>query len=156
MKIAVTATSPSMNADLDPRFGRCAYFVVFDTTSKESATVPNAHASGSGAGIQAARLVAKLGADHVLTGSCGPNALEALSAAGIGVIEGCSGPVRAAIEDFEGGRLRTDTPPRSAAGDRGEPRGRGGAGGGDPGVGRGGGGGRGRGTGRGRRAGRGQ
>ncbi len=73
MKIAVSASEPSLDAELDPRFGRCAYFVVFDTTSEELETAPNPHASATGgAGVQAARLVSELGAERVLYGSDAP------------------------------------------------------------------------------------
>jgi hypothetical protein len=30
MKICVTAVAPSLDAQIDPRFGRCAYFIIID------------------------------------------------------------------------------------------------------------------------------
>jgi predicted Fe-Mo cluster-binding NifX family protein len=60
---------------------------------------------GQGAGIQSARLMADKGVRHVLTGNCGPNAHQALSTAGIGVIVGCTGTVREVIEQFKAGQL---------------------------------------------------
>jgi predicted Fe-Mo cluster-binding NifX family protein len=163
MKIAVSASGPSIDAELDPRFGRCAYFVLFDTTSQEAVTAANPHAAATGgAGVQAARLVTELGAERVLTGSCGPNARQALNAAGIAVVEDCSGTVRSALADLETGRLPTGEkggspagadPPRQSGASRGRGGGRGlgrgGGGGGGRGLGRGGGGGGGRGRGRG-------
>ena len=35
MKIAVSATGPDLDAEVDPRFGRCAYFAVGDTDTME-------------------------------------------------------------------------------------------------------------------------
>ena len=30
MRIAITATGPTLDAEVDPRFGRCQYFIVVD------------------------------------------------------------------------------------------------------------------------------
>lgn len=106
MKIALTATAPDLDANVDPRFGRCPYFLVYDTDSSSFEAVENTSAAlGGGAGIQAARFIAEHGATTVLTGHCGPNAHQTLSAAGIAVVVGCSGPIREAIEQFTTGQL---------------------------------------------------
>ena len=83
MKIAITATGLTLDANLDPRFGRCAYFLVVDTNTMEFEAVENPNvALGGGAGIQSAQLMAAKDVKFVLTGNCGPNAHETLSAAG--------------------------------------------------------------------------
>jgi predicted Fe-Mo cluster-binding NifX family protein len=108
----VTSTGPSLNAPLDPRFGRCSCFVFVETDDLSFEAVDNANSSrGGGAGIQSARLVAEKGAEVVLTGSCGPNAHQTLTAAGIGVVVGCSGTVSDVVEQFESGALRTADAP---------------------------------------------
>jgi len=67
--------------------------------------VGNLHISrDSGAGIQAAQLMTDKGAQFVVTGNCGPNAYQTLSAAGLGVIVGCSGTVRDVVKSFKEGR----------------------------------------------------
>jgi predicted Fe-Mo cluster-binding NifX family protein/ferredoxin len=104
MKIAISATHGSLDAQVDPRFGRCPYFLIVETDrlSYEALENPNA-GLGGGAGIQSAQLVAQRGVRHVLTGNCGPNAYHTLSAAGIAVVAGCSGPVREVIARFTAG-----------------------------------------------------
>jgi len=100
--------SAGLNAQVDPRFGRAAYFVFVDTDSMDSESVsnPNVGAVG-GAGIQSAQLVAERGARVVITGHLGPNAASALSAAGIEVVLGVQGmTVREAVEAFKAGRLQ--------------------------------------------------
>jgi len=68
--------------------------------------VENPHATlGGGVGIQAGQTMAKLGVTHVLTGNCGPNAFQTLSAAGITIVTGCSGLVRDSIERFKSGSM---------------------------------------------------
>jgi len=106
MKIVVTATQPSLDAAVDPRFGRCPYFLIVDTDDLALQAVENPNAMlGSGAGIQSAQLMAEKGVGFVLTGNCGPNACQALSAAGIQVIDGCSGVVRDVVEQFKAEQL---------------------------------------------------
>jgi predicted Fe-Mo cluster-binding NifX family protein len=116
MRIAITASGPTLDANVDPRFGRCAYFLIVDTDTLESEAVENPNiALGQGAGIQSAQLIAAKGAKSLLTGNCGPNAHETLSAAGVEVILGCSGAVRDVIEQFKAGRLSAATGPNVAS-----------------------------------------
>jgi predicted Fe-Mo cluster-binding NifX family protein len=89
---------------MDPRFGRCAYFVIVETDTMVFEAMENAGGSlGGGAGIQAGRFLAQKGVQAVLTGNCGPNAHETLGAAGISVYTGCSGTVAEAVKVFKAG-----------------------------------------------------
>ena len=73
MKIAITATEPTMEASVDPRFGRCPSFVIIETDDMSFEAVDNAsQVLGQGSGIQAARFMVDKGVQHVLTGNCGP------------------------------------------------------------------------------------
>jgi predicted Fe-Mo cluster-binding NifX family protein len=115
MKIVVTAAGPSLDAAIDPRFGRCAYFVFVDTEDMSVEAIANeSGAHSGGAGIQSAQLLAQRGVKAVLTGNCGPNAHQTLSAAGIDVIVGCAGNVSEAIERFKAGQLQTASAPNVA------------------------------------------
>ena len=89
MRIAVTSTGPELESQVDPRFGRCQYFLIveLDDLAFEAIENPNI-AIGGGAGIQSAHLMSEKGAKVVLTGNCGPNAHATLCAAGIEVIVG--------------------------------------------------------------------
>lgn len=104
MKVAVTAPSPNIDDAVDPRFGRCPYFLIVDTETMESEAVENPYLDASGgAGIQSAQLVASKGARAVLTGNCGPNAFQTLTAAGVEVVTGISGTIRAAVKNYASG-----------------------------------------------------
>ena len=107
MKIAITSQGKDLNANLDPRFGRCQYFLIYDTESEELEVLENPNISaGGGAGIQAAQTVAEKGVEAVLTGNVGPNAFRTLSAAGITVYAGVPGRVLDAIDGLKKGVLK--------------------------------------------------
>ena len=104
MKIAVSASSPGLESDVDPRFGRCPFYLIVDPQTMDFDVVENPYAdASSGAGIQAAQLVAQKNAEAVLTGSCGPNAFETLKAAGLKVIVGVTGSVSEALRRYASG-----------------------------------------------------
>jgi predicted Fe-Mo cluster-binding NifX family protein len=104
MKIAVSASSPELDSPVDPRFGRCPYFLIVDPETMEFEIVENPYVGASGgAGIQAAQLVAGKGVQAVLTGSCGPNAFQTLQAAGAKVVVGVTETVREAVQQFMSG-----------------------------------------------------
>jgi len=106
MILAISAAGTDVSSQVDPRFGRCRYFVFFDTETKRVEAEPNAAGqAGGGAGVQAAQQVANKGAGVVLTGNVGPNAHQALSAAEITVHTGMSGSVKDAIDCYLGGKL---------------------------------------------------
>ena len=107
MKIAITATAASLDAEIDPRFGRCQYFIIADPETMQFEALENSSAmAGGGAGVSTAQMIAGIGIEAVLTGNCGPNAYQGLSAAGIKVITGVSGKVREAIQDYKAGKLK--------------------------------------------------
>jgi len=117
MKIAISSTGPDLDSQVDPRFGRCRYFLIIDRETREFEAVQNPHVlTMGGAGIQSAQLVANKGAEVILTGNCGPNAFQTLSAVGVKVIVGIAGTVREAIERYKRGDLQPATQPSVASG----------------------------------------
>ncbi len=147
MKIAVCSAGEALDSPLDPRFGRCVSFVVVDADSLAFEAVENtAAANAQGAGIQAAQLLSSRGVSAVIAGNFGPNAFQALAAAGIKTYSGAQGTVSDAVEQFKKGQLQEISGATVSAhsGMQGGV-GRGGGGGRGGGMGRGGGGGQGRG-----------
>jgi predicted Fe-Mo cluster-binding NifX family protein len=107
MKIAVSSSDNKLDGQVDPRFGRCQYFIIVDPDTMEFEAVSNESAMASGgAGIQAAQNIANLGANIVITGNVGPNAFQTLNAAGIKIVTGASGTVQEAIEKYKNGELQ--------------------------------------------------
>lgn len=107
MKIAITSIGAELEDKVDPRFGRCHYFILFDTDSNKFEAIENTGAQGmGGVGIKSGQIMADKGVETVLTGSCGPNAFQTLQAAGIKVITGATGTVQEAIDKFKSGELK--------------------------------------------------
>ena len=115
-KIAVTCQSPDLDARMDPRFGRCAGFLIVDPDTMIFEYLENGQAQvmAQGAGIQAAETVARSGAKIVLTGSVGPKAFAALSGAGIQIGQNVENiTVREAVELFKAGKVEMASSPNS-------------------------------------------
>jgi predicted Fe-Mo cluster-binding NifX family protein len=112
VKIAISATEPSLDAEVDPRFGRCRYFIIIDSDTMQYETVENGGSlAGGGAGISSAQIIADKGVQAVLTGNCGPNAFQVLSAAGIKVLVGITGKVQDAVRDYKAGKYQASSQP---------------------------------------------
>jgi predicted Fe-Mo cluster-binding NifX family protein len=125
MRICVSAESNNLDAPIDPRFGRCPYFVMVDSETMQFEAVPNmASGATGGAGIQAAQTIASKGVKVLITGNVGPNAFQALSAAGIKIVTGASGTVREVVEKYKRGEL-SETGAPTVGGHFGMGRGRG-------------------------------
>ena len=105
-KIAVSSTGESLNSQVDPRFGRCAYFVIFGEGDEIRAVSNSGQSAGNGAGILAAQQVIDIGVDTVVTGDVGPNAFRVLGASGVRVFVGASGTVKSAADACRSGKLR--------------------------------------------------
>ncbi len=147
VKLCITSTGPTLDSPVDPRFGRCAYFIFVDSETLAFEAVPNeAAVSAGGAGIRASQFVASKGANVVITGSVGPNAFPALQSSGIQILLHTGGTVQQVIDQYNQGTLSS----APGAGPSYMPSGGGYGGGYGGGMGMGRGGGYGRGGGRGR------
>jgi predicted Fe-Mo cluster-binding NifX family protein len=107
MKVVVSARGTAAESEVDPRFGRASYFLLFDTENGSCEPVENVQAlsAAHGAGIQAAETVCRQCAEVLITGHVGPKAFAVLSAAGLKVYRGDGRSVNEAIEAFRNGRL---------------------------------------------------
>jgi len=130
MKVAISSTGKDLDSQIDPRFGRCQYFIFVDPETMEFEASENEGLMASGgAGVQAAQLIVQKGAGSLITGNLGPNAASALSASGIKVHLVSGGTVREVTEAFKAGKLQeasgaTVPPHFGMGGGRGMGRGR--------------------------------
>jgi predicted Fe-Mo cluster-binding NifX family protein len=107
MKIAVTSQSSDIDAQVDPRFGRAAYILIVDSNTMEFDVLNNeANVNAlKGAGIQASVMIKEAGAEVLLTGFCGPNAIKTLNTANIKVVADVTGKVKDALTLFNEGKI---------------------------------------------------
>ena len=106
MKVVVSSSGDQIESQVSPVFGRCTYFVLVDTESMQATALPNpAMGASGGAGVQSAQYVVQQGAQAVVSGNVGPNAMQVLLASGISVycVEG--GTVRQAVEALNEAKL---------------------------------------------------
>jgi len=103
MKICITSQGDTLEAKVDPRFGRCQYFLYIDTQTDQCEAVENPFKEGGGAGIQVGQVMADSKVAVVLTGNVGPNAFQTLQAANIQVVPGVSGFVKDVYAQFKRG-----------------------------------------------------
>ncbi len=109
MKIAICSTGKDLNSQIDPRFGRCSCFVIVETEDMSFEAFKKENLGQGGVGIQSASFVSSKGAKAVLTGNCGPKAMQALKAGGLEVFTGLTGTVKDAVEKYKMGNLKSVT-----------------------------------------------
>lgn len=110
MKICVTSQGTTLDAEIDPRFGRCAYFIIVNLDNMEFEAIKNDNAlSAGGAGTKAGQLLAEKNVSALLTGNVGPNAFEALHAAEIKIYTQVKGKVSDAIKRFQNNEFQITT-----------------------------------------------
>ena len=112
MKICLTATNKNLESKIDPRFGRCNYFIIVDSEKNQFEAIKNEVTEVTeDAGVLAPQIMAKNEVKHVITGNVGSRAFQALKKAGIEVDIEDVIAVKDAIEKFRKGEVRkTDSP----------------------------------------------
>lgn len=72
MKTAITSTGNGLDSKLDQRFGRCSYFVIYDSLTKGIEFLPNPNKEAQeGAGPASAQLVASRKVEKIISGEFG-------------------------------------------------------------------------------------
>ncbi|MDD3715886.1 MAG: NifB/NifX family molybdenum-iron cluster-binding protein [Candidatus Marinimicrobia bacterium] len=109
MKIAFSAKGKGWEDPIDPRFGRSAYFLLYDEENDKLSIIDNRDAENEahGAGPRTAQRLLDEKVSVLITGNGpGGNAAGVLSRAGIKVYAGAgSMNIREAYEAFRSGKL---------------------------------------------------
>jgi|AntAceMinimDraft_16_1070373.scaffolds.fasta_scaffold31416_2 predicted Fe-Mo cluster-binding NifX family protein len=89
MKICITSTGPTMDSPIDPRFGRCQYFLITDEKGELIKAIPNEAVEATrGAGVSAAQMIADEKVHVIITGNMGPNAYRVLESSNLKIFTG--------------------------------------------------------------------
>jgi predicted Fe-Mo cluster-binding NifX family protein len=101
MKIAVTANGGSLEAQVEPYFNRCGYFVVVDSeTMKFSAMGSQASKFAGGIESAAVRELAKRKVSVLITRHLVQDTQKAVEAAGIALVVPPAGTVRDVVRAY--------------------------------------------------------
>jgi predicted Fe-Mo cluster-binding NifX family protein len=88
------------------RFGRCEYFILIDTETRDWEAKPNpAAAARGGAGPRVVQFLSNSGVEATITGRYGPNAFSSLKAAGIQAFVANEGTPEELLDRFLAGEL---------------------------------------------------
>jgi predicted Fe-Mo cluster-binding NifX family protein len=106
-KIAICSTGSDPSSIVDERFGRCAYFMIWDSQTKEYTPLSNIDTeSAHGAGTGAVQTLLGNNVDLILSQRIGPKAFAVLKEAGIKILSGITGKTVAdALISYENGEL---------------------------------------------------
>ncbi len=123
-KISVATQNGGLDDKVSSIFGRCQTFTIVETDEgeiKNSEVIQNKYANErSGAGIQAASLVANSGAEAVIAGNFGPNVASVFSQSGIEMVPASNLSVRDAVNKYLKGEIepvtQATTPAMSGSG----------------------------------------
>ncbi len=116
MKICITAADRNLESAVDPRFGRCQYFIIVESDTMEFEAIANPSVSATGgAGIQSAQSIANKDIEVLITGNVGPNAFPILDASSIKVVSVAGGSVADAIKQYKNSELQVLTGPTALA-----------------------------------------
>ena len=119
MKVCLSSSGPKEESLVDARFGRCPYYAIYDTRKKFTIVKNDFVQAARGAGIGAAQKVVDLGCQVVITGNMGPNAFNALKAAGVKIVTGAWGKkVKEAFAAYQNNELEVMEVPRGRGGFR--------------------------------------
>lgn len=111
MKIAFTSKGQELSSQMDPRFGRSEYLLVFDTKDESLMAYDNRAISNEahGAGPKTAQKIFDFGANILVTGNGpGGNALSVLEKASIEIYVGAGEmTVNEAYKAYKNKQLKT-------------------------------------------------
>lgn len=110
MKIALTAKGTEWDSQIDARFGRSEYFVMYDEEKDEKSTIDNTSIvnEAHGAGPKTAQRLFEKKADVLITGNGpGGNAAAVLAEADMRIYVGAGGmTVKEAYDAYKKGELK--------------------------------------------------
>ena len=107
MKIGIPSNGNDLLHLFAPNFGRCSYFIIYDSSSKQivKAYRNTAQNAAGGAGIQASQSMVDNQVDIVIAPQMGPNAWNVLQNTGISIYSGINGTIQENIDAFIKGKL---------------------------------------------------
>jgi len=106
MKIAIASSGKEMESKVDPRFGRCPYFLIVDPEKDDFQVLDNnAGKAFRGAGISAAQMIVDKGVQAVIAGNFGPKAVSVLNSGNLKIYSVAGMTIKQAVVKYKEGKL---------------------------------------------------
>lgn len=106
-KVVISSTGTTLESEIDPRFGRAPYFLIYDLGTDQYESIENNSVEFTqGAGSNASQLVANKGVKGVISGNFGPNAANALNSFNIKMYIAQGGKISEIIKKFKSGEIK--------------------------------------------------
>ncbi|NMB07209.1 MAG: diguanylate cyclase [Tissierellia bacterium] len=106
MKIALSSKGNDLDNNMDLRFGRAEYFIIYNIENDEFQAIENkGHTASGGAGIASAQQLIEKSIDVVISGNFGPNAYDLLKDSEIKMYKGEDIPIKELIQNYKLGKL---------------------------------------------------
>ncbi len=106
MKIAI----PTRDGHVDNHFGHCDHYTIFEVENDKILNESRLDSpEGCGCKSNIAGIMHDMGITIMLAGNMGQGAVNKLSAAGISVVRGCSGDVKALVADYLAGKVHDNS-----------------------------------------------
>lgn len=110
MKIAFTTKGNGWDSEIDPRFGRTEFILIYDEDTGKTENIDNSGVSehAHGAGPMTAQIITKKNVNILITGNGpGGNAERVITAAGIKTLAGAGGmTAKQAYDAYKEGKLK--------------------------------------------------
>ena len=109
MKIAIASQGEELSSNVDPRFGRAPYILIFDTNTQKIEVLDNRESSEAvgGAGVKTAESIVEKEAEYIVSLNFGPKALQVFKAANVKAAVISSGTIEEAIEQIKNGQFHS-------------------------------------------------
>ena len=111
MKLAITSQGKDLDAALDPRFGRCQYFIIIDTDTGEYIAAANDSLCCRRRGYPECTVSSQSRCRCCASPDGSANATRTLQAGGIKVYAATGGTVRDALGKYKAGSWRQPMKP---------------------------------------------
>jgi predicted Fe-Mo cluster-binding NifX family protein len=106
MKVMLATKGPNMDSEIDDRFARAAYFLIYDDETKHLDVIENIVDVSHGAGPKAVQIAIDNACCCLMSAIPGENAIKAIKAAGIEVYEAVGLSASVAIDKLKANQLK--------------------------------------------------
>jgi predicted Fe-Mo cluster-binding NifX family protein len=100
-RICFTSQGGSIEDEIDPRFGRASFYLIYDPKAKSIKSLENPNKDlMQGVGPRSVQFLSENNVEVLFTGQIGPNAQRVLQASNIKTVSGASGKIKDLLEKY--------------------------------------------------------